>query len=95
MLVSPGFAQSASLAPQLNAQVPQLVGLYQKLHAAPELSHHEARTASLVAAELRSLGYTVTDHVGKYPDGTYQGFGVVAVMRNAARAMPRSSVSAR
>jgi len=32
---------------------------------------------------LRKLGYTVTEHVGKYEDGT-QALGVVAVMENGA-----------
>jgi hippurate hydrolase len=30
---------------------------------------------------LRKLGYTVTEHVGKYPDGT-QAFGIVAILEN-------------
>jgi hypothetical protein len=30
---------------------------------------------------LRRLGYTVTERVGKYPDGS-QAFGVVAVLQN-------------
>jgi hippurate hydrolase len=34
-----------------------------------------------VAGELRKLGYTVTEHVGKYEDGT-QAEGVVAVLEN-------------
>jgi amidohydrolase len=36
-----------------------------------------------VATELKKLGYTVTEHVGKYEDGT-QAEGVVAVMENGA-----------
>jgi hippurate hydrolase len=36
-----------------------------------------------VAGELRKLGYTVTEHVGKYEDGT-QALGVVAVLENGA-----------
>jgi hippurate hydrolase len=34
-----------------------------------------------VAGELRKLGYTVTEHLGRYADGM-QGFGVVAVLEN-------------
>jgi hippurate hydrolase len=36
-----------------------------------------------VAGELRKLGYTVTEHVGKYADGV-QAFGIVAVLENGA-----------
>ncbi len=37
----------------------------------------------MLAAELRKLGYTVTERVGKYQDGS-QAFGVVAVLKNGA-----------
>src|SRR5262249_15842391 len=57
---------------------------YKSLHAAPELSHHEEKTSSLVAGELRSLGYTVTEHIGKYENSVWTGYGVVAVMKNGA-----------
>ncbi len=60
-----------------------LVDKYKDLHSHPELSHHEQRTSALLAAELRKSGYTVAEHVGKYPDGT-QAYGVVAVLENGA-----------
>lgn len=41
-----------------------LVALYKQLHAAPELSFRESATAALLAAELKSLGFTVTERVG-------------------------------
>src|SRR5277367_2044865 len=62
-------------------QLPGLVSTYQGIHAHPELSHHEEHTAALLAAELRKSGYTVTERVGKYPDGT-QAYGVVAILQN-------------
>ncbi len=62
-------------------EVPGLVATYKGLHAAPELSHHEEETSALLAEELRKAGYTVTERVGKYPDGT-QGFGVVGILKN-------------
>jgi len=62
-------------------QLPGLVEIYKDIHAHPELSHEESRTAALLAAELRKAGYAVTEHVGKYPDGT-QAYGVVAVLEN-------------
>lgn len=45
--------------------------LYVDLHQHPELSGAETRTAAKLATQLRSLGYTVTEHVG--------GTGVVAI----------------
>jgi hippurate hydrolase len=51
-----------------------LADLYRDLHAHPELSFAEYRTAAVVAARVRDLGYAVTEGVG--------GTGVVAVLRN-------------
>jgi len=48
--------------------------LYRDVHRHPELSHHEQRTASLVADRLRGAGYDVQEGVG--------GTGVVGVLRN-------------
>jgi hippurate hydrolase len=64
-------------------QLPVLVATYQDIHAHPELSHHEARTSALLASELRKAGYTVTERVGRYPDGS-QAYGVVALLQNGA-----------
>jgi hippurate hydrolase len=36
----------------------------------------------MLASQLRASGYAVTDHVGKYPSGRWQGYGIVAVLRN-------------
>ncbi|MGD0649033.1 MAG: amidohydrolase [Acidobacteriaceae bacterium] len=58
-----------------------LVDIYKDLHAHPELSHHEERTSAILAQNLRDAGYTVTDHVGLYPDGSH-AFGVVAILKN-------------
>jgi len=60
---------------------PDLLDLYKDLHAHPELSHHEERTSSIVADALRKDGYTVTDHIGVYPDGSH-AFGVVGILKN-------------
>lgn len=66
----------------LDQEMPALVGTYKTLHAAPELSHHEEKTAALLAKGLRSFGYIVTDHVGKYDRPEWVGYGVVGVLRN-------------
>lgn len=71
------------LGPLVNDQLANLVSTYKTIHSHPELSHHEEHTSALVAAELRKAGYTVTDHVGKYPDGS-QAYGVVAMLQNGA-----------
>ena len=64
-------------------QLPALTETYKHLHRNPELSHHEEKTAAYLAVELRKLGYSVTEHVGKYLDGSH-AFGVVAVLANGA-----------
>ncbi|MEY2884639.1 MAG: hypothetical protein RL490_2363 [Pseudomonadota bacterium] len=51
-----------------------LLTLYKDLHAHPELSLQETRSAAILAAEARAAGFTVTERVG--------GTGVVAVMVN-------------
>ena len=48
--------------------------LYRDLHAHPELGFEEVRTATRLASEMRALGFTVTEHVGKT--------GVVAMLAN-------------
>ena len=78
-----GTAATAGLADSAQKQLPALTEIYKHLHENPELSKQETQTAAFVAGELRKLGYTVTEHVGKYADGT-QAEGVVAVMENGA-----------
>lgn len=76
---------SALLATTVRAQSPSLspdlLDFYKNLHEHPELSHFEEHTSALLAAELRKAGYTVTEHIGKYPDGS-QAYGVVAILKN-------------
>ena len=67
----------------VDKQLPSLLTTYKSIHAAPELSHHEAQTSAMLADELRKAGYTVTERVGKYPDGS-QAYGVVAILKNGA-----------
>lgn len=52
----------------------ELGSLYEDLHANPELSFQEQRTASIAAQRLRALGFEVTEGVGRT--------GVVAVLDN-------------
>jgi len=74
---------ATGLAATAQRQLPALTETYQHLHRNPELSRHEEQTSAYLAGELRKLGYTVTEHVGKYADGE-QAFGIVAVLENGA-----------
>jgi amidohydrolase len=67
----------------VDKQLPGLLTTYKTLHIAPELSHHEVETSALLAEEMRKAGYTVTERVGKYPDGS-QAYGVVGILKNGA-----------
>src|SRR5437870_5982173 len=71
-----------SLDAMIDSEIAQLVSTYKMLHAAPELSHYEQKTSAYLAGQLRSFGYTVTEHVGKYEKPEWPGYGVVAVMKN-------------
>ena len=80
--VLPLTAQDSSGLPaSVQAQLPALTETYKHLHRNPELSHHEEKTSAYLAGELRKAGYTVTEHVGKYPDGS-QAWGIVAILEN-------------
>jgi hippurate hydrolase len=72
---------SQDLPSLIGEQFPGLVKSYKGIHAHPELSHREELTSALLAAELRKVGYIVTERVGKYPDGA-QAYGIVALFEN-------------
>jgi hippurate hydrolase len=65
-----------------DVELPSLLAIYKDIHAHPELSAHEERTASLIAKELRAAGCQVTEHLGKYQNAKLKGYGVVGVMKN-------------
>ena len=75
MAVGGAWAQQNSDTP------PALIDIYKDLHSHPELSHFEVNTSALLADELRKAGYTVTEHVGVYPDGS-KAYGVVGILKN-------------
>ncbi len=56
---------SAELKAQVAAALPELVAIRRHLHAHPELSGNEHQTAALVAGELRGLGWSVREGVGR------------------------------
>ena len=63
----------AALQRGVTAVLPKVVGWRRDLHAHPELSNQETRTAKLVADHLRALGLEVRTGVG--------GHGVIGVLR--------------
>lgn len=69
-----------SLRPDLESGIEReysaLFELYRHLHANPELSFHEAKTAERLQQELRNAGFEVTANVG--------GHGFVGVLRNGS-----------
>ncbi len=81
LLAAPAFAAAQNLDAVVNGELSNLVETYKGIHEHPELSHHEEHTAALLAGELRKAGFTVTERVGKYPDGT-EAYGLVAILQN-------------
>src|SRR5439155_10416992 len=58
----------------LDAILPELEAIYKDIHAHPELSMHETRTAKIAANHLKTNGSEVTTGVGQT--------GVVGILRN-------------
>ncbi len=55
-------------------EIPSLLKLYEHLHANPEISFQEEKTGLRLGAEMKKLGFEVTQNIG--------GFGVVCVLKN-------------
>lgn len=64
----------AAIESSVEADYPRLDALYKDLHAHPELAFQEVKTAAKLAAEMRALGFEVTEKVGMT--------GLVAIYRN-------------
>src|SRR5678816_3267513 len=75
-------AQQTSPDAMIERDIASLLSTYKSLHVAPELSHREEKTSVFVAGELRKLGFTVTERIGKFQNAQWNGYGVVAVMKN-------------
>lgn len=73
-LLAPAPAQAQDLSQAIGSDMPSLMTIYRDLHANPEVSFKEVRSAGVMAAEARKAGFTVTTGVG--------GNGVVAVLKN-------------
>lgn len=81
-LLQPASAADSKIDDVIAREEPSLLELYHHLHQNPELSYCEEKTAARMAQELRSAGYQVTEHLGKFADPTRVGHGVVAVLAN-------------
>src|SRR3954468_10385938 len=64
----------AAIEKSIEADYPKFDVLYKELHAHPELAFEEVKTAARLAAEMRALGFEVTEKVGKT--------GLVAIYKN-------------
>jgi amidohydrolase len=93
----PGLAQAADIAGtraaigrSLDAQYSRIDALYKDIHAHPELGFQEQRTAAKLAAELKALGYQVTEGVGETGIvGIYKnGPGPTVMVRTELDALP-------
>jgi amidohydrolase len=82
LLILPCVNAQQSIDSLVEKEIGSLLETYKTLHAAPELSHREEKTSAFLATQLRSMGYTVTEHVGKYERPEWTGYGVVAVLKN-------------
>lgn len=67
-------ARKAQVNDVIAKELGSLDALYKHLHAHPELSYEEEKTAARMAKELRFLGFVVTEKVG--------GHGIVGVLKN-------------
>ena len=81
LLGSTGLASAADIAGAratidrtFEAQYQHIETVYKDIHSHPELGFQEKRTAALLAGEMRTLGYEVTEGVGKT--------GIVAIYKN-------------
>src|ERR1700676_3937408 len=64
----------AAIETSVEADYPKLDALYKDIHAHPEIAFQEEKTASKLAAEMRALGFEVTEKVDKT--------GLVAIYKN-------------
>ena len=77
-----GPAPAGRIDTLIDRELPSLITIYKTLHRAPELSHREEKSSSLLATELRAAGFTVAERFGVYERPDWTAYGVVAVMKN-------------
>jgi len=64
----------AAIETSVEADYPKLDALYKDIHAHPEVAFQEVKTAAKLAAEMRALGFEVTEKIGKT--------GIAAIYKN-------------
>src|SRR5271168_3479099 len=64
----------AAIDKSIEGDYPKLDALYKDIHAHPEVAFQEVETAARLAAEMRALGFEVTEKIGKT--------GLVAIYKN-------------
>jgi metal-dependent amidase/aminoacylase/carboxypeptidase family protein len=74
MAAHSSLESAPAILQNLSKLLPDIEALYKDIHAHPELSMHETRTAGIAADRLKKAGYEVTTGVGKT--------GVVGLLRN-------------
>lgn len=84
LILAPALLAQNTLDQRVDKELPSLLSTYKHLHENPELSTQEKETSALLAGELRTLGYDVTDHFGVYAATKQRAYGLVAVLRNGA-----------
>lgn len=94
-----GAERDALFANSIEEMFPGLVETRRTLHAAPELSNEEEKTAAFVAERLRSLGFEVKTGVAKHGivallEGT-GGEGPCVAIRADMDALPITELSSR
>src|SRR5262244_285704 len=67
-------ALKGAIEASVESNYDHLDALYKDIHAHPEIAFQEVRTAAKLAAEMRALGFEVTEHVGIT--------GLVAIYKN-------------
>ena len=68
------IALKTTIETSVESDYPKLDALYKDIHAHPEIAFQEVKTAGKLAAEMRNLGFEVTEQVGKT--------GLVAIYKN-------------
>src|SRR5262245_60436583 len=63
-----------SIETSFESEYPKLDALYKDIHTHPEIAFQEEKTAAKLAAEMRAIGFEVTEKVGKT--------GLVALYKN-------------
>src|ERR1700727_3120213 len=94
--VSPASAEldviklKAAIETSVEADYPKLDALYKDIHAHPEVAFQEVKTAAKLAAEMRELGFEVTEKIGKTGLGAIykNGDGPTIMVRTELDALP-------